>query len=158
MLKDGAKKAVHHERIDDSFPKTIIVKKQIEHCRALSHDTLGKGRNHGQSHTHRADFTHGIKNDLNAWNAGKCINGEGIARMMAPDSDLGKSCKPNSSNNVRRPEDKDRAFGLPTVRSDIPYKTFKSVADWRNFGDEPEAVDLLYPNTNLEQGITELDF
>jgi hypothetical protein len=71
---------------------------------------------------------------------------------------LGRSCKPNSSNNVRRPEDKDRSFGLPTVRSDIPYKAFKSVADWRNFGDEPEACDLLYPSTNLEHGITELDF
>jgi hypothetical protein len=81
MLQEGAKKAVHHERINDSYPKTIIVKKQIEHHRAFSHDALGKSRNYGVAKTHRPDFAHGFRNDLSAWNAGKCIQGEGLARM-----------------------------------------------------------------------------
>lgn len=49
---------------------------------------------------------------------------------MLPDPDLGKSVKPNCRNVVRREEDKHRAFGLPTIRKDIPYKEFRSVADY----------------------------
>jgi hypothetical protein len=32
------------------------------------------------------------------------------------------------------------------------------VADFQNYGDEPEAVDLLYPATMTDIGITEVDF
>jgi hypothetical protein len=59
---------------------------------------------------------------------------------------------------VRRPQDADRAFGCPTIRTDIPYKVWRSVADYNNYGDEPEAVDLLFPSTATELGITEADF
>jgi hypothetical protein len=59
---------------------------------------------------------------------------------------------------VRRPEDANRAFGCPTVRTDIPFKEFKSVADYNNYGDEPEAVDLLFPSTYQELNVTEFDF
>lgn len=34
----------------------------------------------------------------------------------------------------------------------------RSVADYTNYGDEPEAVDLLFPSTFTEMGITEYDF
>ena len=34
----------------------------------------------------------------------------------------------------------------------------RSVADYNNYGDEPEAVDLLFPSTATELGITEADF
>jgi hypothetical protein len=36
---------------------------------------------------------------------------------------------------------------------DIPYKDKRSVADFQNYGDEPEAVDLLFPSTHTEVGI-----
>jgi len=32
------------------------------------------------------------------------------------------------------------------------------VADYQNYGDEPEAVDLLFPATNVEVGVSETDF
>jgi hypothetical protein len=32
---NGAAKAVHHERIDESFPKTVIVKKVVEDVKAV---------------------------------------------------------------------------------------------------------------------------
>jgi len=64
----------------------------------------------------------------------------------------------NCTNNVRKPEDKDRAFGYPTIRKDIPFKVVRSVADYANYGDEPEAVDLLFPSTFNELGIEESDF
>lgn len=59
---------------------------------------------------------------------------------------------------MRRPEDSNRSFGVPTIRTDIPFKVKRSVADYGNYGDEPEAVDLLFPQTSTELGITEYDF
>ena len=59
---------------------------------------------------------------------------------------------------VRRPEDADRAFGCPSIRTDIPMKEKKSVADYQNYGDEPEAVDILFPQHQNELNIGEKDF
>lgn len=44
------------------------------------------------------------------------------------------------------------------MRTDIPRKAMKSVADYQNYGDEPEAVDLLFPATNTAIGVEEEDF
>jgi len=80
-----------------------------------------------------------------------------VASQVLPDHDLGKSTKPNCRNVVRNENDIDRSFGLPTIRKDIPFKTStqKSVADYQNYGDEPEAVDLLFPSSYSEIGIEE---
>jgi hypothetical protein len=78
--------------------------------------------------------------------------------QVLPDKDLGKAVKPNCRNVVRREEDAHRSFGLPTIRKDIPDKGFRSVADYQNYGDEPEAVDLLFPSNFQEMGINENDF
>ena len=59
---------------------------------------------------------------------------------------------------MRRPEDANRAFGCPTIRTDIPQPGRKSVADHQNYGDEPEAVDILFPAQHLEMGVNEADF
>jgi len=109
-------------------------------------DTLGAVKNLGQSQKERGpDFAHGIKNNVKDWNAAKCINGEPQARELVPDHDLGKSKKLNCTNQVRKPEDENRSFGCPTIRTDVPFKVKRSVADYGNYGDEPEAVDLLFP-------------
>jgi len=103
---------------------------------------------------------HGVKNVQGAdpWNAARCIHGEPSAKEVLPDRDLGKSLKPNCRNVVRKEEDVDRSFGCPTIRKDIPYKEYKSMADYQNYGDEPEAVDLLFPSNYAEIGIEESDF
>lgn len=102
--------------------------------------------------------TYGAKNSNTDWNAAKCIAGEPTEKELGPDKDLGKSLKPNCTNQVRRPEDVDRSFGCPTIRTDVPFKVKRSVADYNNYGDEPEAVDLLFPATFTELGVTEYDF
>jgi hypothetical protein len=103
---------------------------------------------------------HGAKNLQagNHWNAARCIHGEPNERELLPDHDLGKATKPNCRNVVRKEEDKHRSFGVPTLRMDIPGKKFRSVADYQNYGDEPEAVDLLFPSNGEEIGINENDF
>ena len=37
-------------------------------------------------------------------------------------------------------------------------KGMKSVADFQNYGDEPEAIDVLFPAQFTELGITESEF
>ena len=97
-----------------------------------------------------------VGNDV--WNAAKCIQGEPTTKQLEPDNDLGKCTKIGCRNTVRKPEDSNRVFGCPTIRTDIPFKEKRSVADYNNYGDEPEAVDLLFPSTFTEIGITEYDF
>lgn len=77
---NGAAKAVHHERGEEAYPKTVIVKKVVEDVKAVTSDLLGTVKNLGQGQTPRdADFIYGSKSDYTAWNAGKCITGEATA-------------------------------------------------------------------------------
>lgn len=126
--------ALHAERYENAFPKTTIVKKTVEDHRAVAQDLLGQSKNLGQGQTDRGpDFVHGIKNvqGNDPWNAGRCIHGEPTSKETQPDHDLGKSVKPNCRNVVRNDADRHRSFGCPTIRKDIPYKEFRSVADYQ---------------------------
>jgi len=46
-LQNGAAKAVHAERTEESFPKTVIVKKTVEDVKAVQTDMLGTVKNLG---------------------------------------------------------------------------------------------------------------
>ena len=150
-------KSIHQERIEEGFPKTVIVKKEIEDFRGTMNDNLGQVKNLGQGfHPLPENHTYGITRDMTGqWNAAKCIHGEPNERALLPDNDLGRCTKEGSRNVVRSDADMDRAFGCPTIRNDIPGKKQKSVADYQNYGDEPEAVDLLFPATHVEIGVSE---
>ncbi len=89
------------------------------------------------------------------WNAAQCIHGEPSEAELLPDRDLGRCTKIGARNIPRTEADQDRAFGCPTIRTDISGRKQKSVADYQNYGDEPEAVDLLFPATMTEIGIDE---
>jgi hypothetical protein len=146
---NGAAAALHSERPEEAYPKTTIVQKVVEDHKAVGSDILGTSKNLGQGQADRGnEFVHGVRNLTGGeqWNAGRCIHGEPTASQILPDHDLGKSVKPNCRNVVRKEEDQHRSFGVPTIRKDIPYKDFKSVADYQNYGDEPEAVDVLFPS------------
>lgn len=157
---NGAAHSLHPERIEGSFPKTVIVKKTVEDFNQVSHDILGKPKNLGQGKIPVAsDHTFGISTMGNdAWNAAKCVHGEPNEKEIEPDADLGKSNKLGCKNELRTDGDMDRVFGTPTIRNDIPFKEKRSVADHQNYGDEPDAVDLLFPTTFTELGISEYEF
>ncbi len=74
----------------------------------------------------------GIRNVVgnDVWNAAKCIHGQPTERELQPDRDLGRSVKEGCRNTVRKPEDKGRSFGTPTIRTDIPFKDKRSIADY----------------------------
>jgi hypothetical protein len=92
------------------------------------------------------------------WNAAKCIQGEPNALQLQPDQDLGTTTRKECRNQVRCPADEQRQFGCPTIRTDIPQRKMKSVADHQNYGDEPEAIDILFPATYTEFNVHEHDF
>lgn len=139
---------MHVERFETAFPKTIIVKKTVEDFRQTSYDQVGLSKNLGQGDLPVQEETRfGVPNSASAetWNAARCINGEPTDKQLEPDHDLGHCVKPGSRNITRRDEDESRVFGCPSIRVDIPKKKLKSVADHQNYGDEPEAIDVLFP-------------
>ena len=58
----------------------------------------------------------------------KCVKGEATYKEVEIDPDLGKSTR-HGFRNVVKEEDRSRVFGVPTIRTDIKAKSFKSVAD-----------------------------
>ncbi|XP_008321509.1 EF-hand domain-containing family member B isoform X2 [Cynoglossus semilaevis] len=47
----------------------------------------------------------------------------------------------------------NRTYGIPSVRSDLPAPTIKSVCDFTNYGDMTTAADLLYPTAFSQHGV-----
>ena len=132
-LINGAAMSIHAERFENTFPKTVIVKKTVEDVKAVTSDILGVSKNLGQGKPPMsAEHAYGIKNIVgnDIWNAAKCIHGEPTEKEVRPDNDLGRCTKPGSMNVVRKAEDWNRSFGTPTIRTDIPYKEKRSIADY----------------------------
>ena len=46
-------------------------------------------------------------------------------------------------------------FGVPEVRLDIPAPSFKSVANTQNYGNEPDAHQLIHPTMTANRGVNE---
>lgn len=157
---NGAAHSLHPERKEGGFPKTVIVKKTVEDFKQVAHDILGKPKNLGQGKPPIPEnHIFGVSTVGNdAWNAAKCMHGEPTEKELDPDFDLGRCTKSGCKNEVRNEQDINRVFGTPTIRLDIPYKQKKSVADHQNYGDEPDAVDLLFPTTFTEYGVSDFDF
>lgn len=109
------------------------MKKRLHDFQSVDKDMLGKSKNLGQGlPVFPEDHVFGAKNLSNrgAWNSAQCINGEPNEFDLKPDPGLGKSIKPNNRNLVRKEEDRHRAFGLPSIRTDIPKRSFLSVANY----------------------------
>ena len=79
---------------------------------------------------------------------------------MEPDIDLGKDVRYRSKLKNLQPSQRDlsRTYGVPTIRSDLPQKQLKSVMDIKDYGDEPDAYELLYPHPENVNGVDDKDF
>ena len=91
------------------------------------------------------------------WDARCCITGDYAEEDREPDSDLGKTHTPGF-RNILTDAQKERTFGTPTVRSDIPKYAKRSIADHQNYGDDANAQELLYPSQLCAMGIDENEF
>lgn len=137
---------------------TTLVQKTVEDFRSTAKDQLGRPRNLGTGRPPLPeDHAFGVKAGTLEWNAGQCITGQPTPETMVPDKDLGRSTRFGFRNQTK-PGDDDRVFGVPSIRADYPKKTLKSVADHQNYGDEAQAVEILFPDHWLRYGLEKEEF
>lgn len=154
----GVASSLKHDTITASYPKSRVIQKTVEDYRSTAHDELGKPRNLGTGLTESGnDIVFGATRKVMEWDAGMCIHGKPNERQLQPDMDLGRSLRSGFRNEVK-PGDDSRVFGVPTIRDDIKKSHLKSVADPYNYGDEPAANQLLYPQAWLRKGLSREDF
>lgn len=154
----GVAMALHPETFGGVHPKTEIIKKTVEDFRNVNSEELGKSKNLGTGKSvPDPDRVFGVATYKEPWDAGQCIRGIPRQEELKPDKDLGRTNR-YGFRNVVKEGDESRQFGVPTIRSDIEKKDFKSVADPNNYGDEASVVQLLYPDYWLRFGISEKEF
>ena len=163
---DGAKKSLKTDFLLNPYPQTKLVNKRSEDFRQATDNMLGKGKYFGTLNPKFFDENHifGKKSKLgDNWNAGRCIYGDGTTvtnESTKSDIDLGKSWRFGSKLKSLQPTQNDlsRIYGIPSIRRDLPKKTKRSVSDFKNYGDEPDAYDLLYPHPEAIRGVYDEDF
>jgi len=154
----GVASSLKHDTNVAPYPKTRIVKKTVEDYRSTVHEELGKPKNLGTGKSETGnEVVYGSTRKVMEWDAGMCIHGAPTEKELNPDRDLGRSLRSGFKNEVK-PGDEGRVFGVPTIRDDIKKKQLKSVADPYNYGDEPAANQLLYPQAWLRKGLSHEDF
>ncbi|XP_008321508.1 EF-hand domain-containing family member B isoform X1 [Cynoglossus semilaevis] len=78
-----------------------------------------------------------------------------VRRLRLDDSDPEQFVTTSSYIGAfsRFPLRENRTYGIPSVRSDLPAPTIKSVCDFTNYGDMTTAADLLYPTAFSQHGV-----
>ena len=163
---DGAKNSLKTDTLINPYPQTLLTNKRVENFRAFNNPLLGKGKFHGSLNPKFYDENHvfGKGSKLGEqWNAGRCIHGDETTvntESVKPDDDLGRDWHYASKLKSLRPTQNNltRAYGVPTIRRDLPKRIVKSVTDIKNYGDEPDAYDLLYPHPEAIRGVYDEDF
>ena len=162
---DGVKKSLKEDYLFNPYPQTKIVGKRLEDFRQATEDMLGKGKYLGTlaPKFYNDDHTFGLGSNFEGWNVGKCIHGDLSTldkKNLEPDIDLGRDVhyKNRVKNLQPSQRDQNRTYGVPSIRNDLPKKELKSVSDIKNYGDEPDAYELLYPHPEHNLGIDDSDF
>jgi EF-hand domain-containing family member B len=85
----------------------------------------------------------------------RCANS---AEMQLPDADLGKTLREGYRNIPPPGVDSNRAYGVPSVRTDLHLPARQSIANAQNYGNEPDANALLSPCSTADRGVNEDTF
>mmetsp|Transcript_64169 Transcript_64169/g.186058 ORF Transcript_64169/g.186058 Transcript_64169/m.186058 type:complete len:487 (+) Transcript_64169:78-1538(+) len=156
----GAKMALNMDVDDDgAFKRTRLVTKVNEDYRHVQHPKFGKKAHPKQGPDGPSvgcDYRFGIKSSISEYTAASCIKGYYDLADQLPDEDLGRCTKPGRRNVTSE----TRAFGVPSVRTDIPapHPQKRSVADECSYGDEPSAAAILNPQRFESKGIADREF
>ncbi len=162
---DGVKKSLRNDFLYNPYPQTKLVGKRLEDFRQANEDMLGQSKYYGtlDKKFHDSNHAFGKGSNFEEWNAGRCIHGDGNTvnnETMKPDIDLGRDSHYRNKLINLQPSQRDlnRTYGVPSIRSDLPQKKLKSVTDIKNYGDEPDAYELLYPHPENVNGVDDKDF
>lgn len=115
----------------------------------VSLDQIGKSKNLGQDSAQRPfSMVYGLPSKSSSKSkvqssAHELIRGRYKPEEQLPDPDLGRATTPGFRNIALV----DRAFGVPSIRNDLPARPIssRSVADSQNYGDDVPAQDLINP-------------
>lgn len=83
------------------------------------------------------------------------MHGAHSVEEQLPDADLGKSLREGFRNIPPPGVDPNRAYGVPSVRTDLHLRSRTSVANAQNYGNEPDAMSLLSPCSTADRGVNE---
>ncbi|GAX80864.1 hypothetical protein CEUSTIGMA_g8299.t1 [Chlamydomonas eustigma] len=152
--QNGVKKALQ-PALDQTLPQPARVSNKIyEDYKASATDYLGKVKKLGAGNrplptTHvygMPSLRYGREPGVD-----ELIQGNFSPAEQGPDADLGKSLREGFRNIA--PE--GRTFGAPSIRTDIPMPKVKLVTNTINYGNEPDAFQLLRPPRSVERGVHE---
>eukprot|EP00401_Gymnodinium_catenatum_P083231 CAMPEP_0117616292 /NCGR_PEP_ID=MMETSP0784-20121206/84974_1 /TAXON_ID=39447 /ORGANISM="" /LENGTH=493 /DNA_ID=CAMNT_0005420043 /DNA_START=176 /DNA_END=1657 /DNA_ORIENTATION=+ len=156
----GAKIALNMGAEDDgTYKRTRFVQKVNEDYRNVQHPGLMKKVHCKQGPTGPplpTDHRYGVKSNVSDYTARSCIKGYYNLSEQLPDQDLGCCVKPGRRNVTLE----TRAFGIPSVRVDIPAPPpgARSIADSVSYGDECGCAALLNPQRFDAKGIPDAEF
>jgi hypothetical protein len=154
---DTAKSALTMDRnADDTYPATRIVPLTAEAYREVACDPLGRAKNDMQgTQPLPPDHAYGIKCVGSDTTVGDILRGWYTREEQMAEYDLGRSMKVGRRNV---PPPGNRAFGVPSVRTDKPKPKTRSCADTSNYGDEAGASALLHPQRFELMGVPDEEF
>ena len=162
---DGVKKSLRNDFLYNPYPQTKLVGKRLEDYRQATEDLLGRGKYLGTlaPKFYNDEHTFGKSSNFEEWNAARCIHGDETTvseESLSPDVDLGRDVHWKNKIKSLQPSQRDinRIYGVPSIRNDLPKKELKSFGDIKNYGDEPDAYELLYPHPEHYMGIDDPDF
>jgi|Transcript_60939 hypothetical protein len=144
---------------DGTFKKTRLVRKVCEDYRHVAHAKMGEKVHRMQGSEGPPcgpEYRFGIKSTMSDYTAASCIKGYYELEDQLPDQDLGRCTKPGRRNVTTE----TRAFGTPSVRTDIPapHPSKRSCADTMSYGDEPSAAAVLNPQRFDNKGVPDREF
>ncbi|CAM9156332.1 unnamed protein product [Ectocarpus sp. 4 AP-2014] len=143
--------------LDSGSEPSRLVSKKLDDFRETQ-DTLGRANNLGHDPRNQlGKHVYGkeaVKRGPNEWDARSCVEGNYSWAEQQPDNDLGKSITPGFRNAIAE----GRAFGVPSIRSDIQPYAQRSVADTQNYGDDSSARHLVNPSQFSQFGIEDSEF
>jgi len=156
----GAKLALNMAAADDgSVARTRLAQKAAEDYRHVKHPKPFQKMHYMQGPGGppvAQDHVFGAKSGEDTTSVEVCIKGCYSLQEQLPDQDLGRCTKLGRRNVTTE----TRAFGVPSVRADIPGPSSKgrSLADAVNYGDECGAAALLGPQRFDERGVPDSEF
>ncbi|CAN0502057.1 unnamed protein product, partial [Ectocarpus sp. 12 AP-2014] len=143
--------------LDSGSEPSRLVSKKLDDFRETQ-DTIGRANNLGHDPRNQlGKHVYGkeaVKRGPNEWDARSCVEGNYSWAEQQPDNDLGKSITPGFRNAIAE----GRAFGVPSIRSDIQPYAQRSVADTQNYGDDSSARYLVNPSQFSQFGIEDSEF
>mmetsp|Transcript_30449 Transcript_30449/g.55555 ORF Transcript_30449/g.55555 Transcript_30449/m.55555 type:complete len:494 (+) Transcript_30449:37-1518(+) len=144
---------------DDTFKRTRMVQKVAEDFRHVERPKVAEKRHAKQGPSGPPvplGYAFGIKSGKSEYTAESCIKGYYSLQEQLPDPDLGKSLKIGRRNFTTQ----DRAFGIPSIRTDVPAPDplRRSLANTHSYGDEPGAPALLNPQRFEMRGVPDQEF